>query len=173
MYIEPSHSHILEEGSNKVNFTWKCISQKKHTMQFQLKFVSAADISPNLPYDTIFFVTKDEFTLKNLTLSHNIKPQLTISNTTQSMIKIASANALSIKIFASMNLVISIWLQGVLNSLLGLIQNLAIVVHFPLLNNPMPANIMMINAFLIPIVTFEVLDSAVTTQLFYRFDMIK
>ena len=77
------------------------------------------------------------------------------------------------KAFGGMNIVISIWLQGVLNQILGVIQSLAIIVHFPLLYVPTPANVQMINNFLVPIVTFEVLDSALTTELVYDFDEIK
>ena len=42
--------------------------------------------------------------------------------------------------------------------MLGLIQSLAIVVHFPLMNVPIPANVQVINDFLVPIVTFDILD---------------
>ena len=47
---------------------------------------------------------------------------------------------------------------------------MAIVVHFPLLNVPTPANVQVVNNFLVPIVTFELLDTAFTTELVYDFD---
>ena len=96
-----------------------------------------------------------------------------ISSKTKNMQKVGAAVELSLKTFATMNFILSIWLQGALNSILSLIQNLAIVVHFPLLNIMMPANIQIINAFLVPIITFEILDSTLTTKLIYQFDMVK
>ena len=37
----------------------------------------------------------------------------------------------------------------------------------------MPANFLVIINFLVPIVTFELLDSAFTTELIYEFDKVK
>ena len=79
--------------------------------------------------------------LPNLTLSSNIKPQLKNFNQTETMKKIGGAIESSLKTFASMNFVLSIWFEGMLNQILGLIQNLAVIVHFPLFDIPMPANL--------------------------------
>ena len=170
MYIEPTY---LGKVNVNLNFTWNCTQVNETLMQFKLDFENPVDISPYLPFDTIIFATSWNFTLQNVTISSNIKPQMAEKNFTKSQEKIGQVVESAMKAFGGMNIVISIWLQGVLNQILGVIQSLAIIVHFPLLAVPTPANVQMINNFLVPIVTFEVLDSALTTELVYDFDETK
>ena len=108
-------------------------------MEFQLEFESPIDISPFLPYDTLYFTTSDKFFMPNLTLSSNIKPQIKSSNITTTSEKLGQTAETMMKSFTGMNFVLAVWLQGILNQLLGVIQSLSIVVHFPLLNVPLPA----------------------------------
>lgn len=51
-----------------------------------------------------------------------------------------------------------------------MIQNLQIVIHFPNLKVPTPANVKSINEFLVPIVTFDILDTEYSTEYLLNFD---
>ena len=79
-------------------------------MEFQLNFTKPADISPFLPQDSIFFVTKENFFTQNLTLSSNIRPQINSSNETTNTEQIGQLVESTMNTFTSMNFVMSIWL---------------------------------------------------------------
>ena len=136
MYISPEYK---ENKYKSLNFTWTYVSMQAKEMEFQLEFESPIDISPFLPYDTLYFTTSDKFFMPNLTLSSNIKPQIKSSNITTTSEKLGQTAETMMKSFTGMNFVLAVWLQGILNQLLGVIQSLSIVVHFPLLNVPLPA----------------------------------
>ena len=79
-------------------------------MEFQLNFTTPVDISPLLPQDSIFFVTKENFFFQNLTLSSNIRPQISNSNETTSSEKIGQLVESTMNTFTSMNFIMAIWL---------------------------------------------------------------
>ena len=81
MFIEPTNK---DDKNLNLNFTWNCTKMNATLMQFKLDFENPVDISPYLPFDTIFFVTSSNFSVPNVTISSNIKPQLMISNQTKS-----------------------------------------------------------------------------------------
>ena len=71
MFISPTNK---EDTTVNLNFTWNCTQMNATLMQFQLDFDKPVDVSPNLPFDTIFFVTSKNFSAPNITISSNIKP---------------------------------------------------------------------------------------------------
>ena len=169
MYVKTQN----DDKDLKLNFTWSCIAIKPTLMNFQLYFEEPLDISTQLPQDLFVFATNDSFIVPNLTLSTNIIPQLKNPNVTTNAEKVGEALEYTFKFLGTINLVLSIWLQGILNFILGAVQNLSFIVHFPLLDIAQPANFQNFNNFLVPIVTFELLDSAFTTELVYNFDDVK
>ena len=48
---------------------------------------------------------------------------------------------------------------GSLSLILGMINSLQLIVHLPLINVSTPANVMMVEGVLVPVVMFDVLES--------------
>ena len=57
-----------------------------------------------------------------------------------------------------------------MSRILGVIRNLQIIIHLPLFSTVLPANVMSIFKILIPIVSFDLLDSEFTTEKVLEFD---
>ena len=83
-----------------------------------------------------------------------------------------SAKVLNVVIISSIMLAVisSIWLQGLLSRILGVIRNLQIIIHLPMFNTILPGNVCAVFKILIPIVTFDFLDSESTTEKVLEFD---
>ena len=64
----------------------------------------------------------------------------------------------------------SIWLQGLLSRIFGVIRNLQIIIHLPLFNTVLPGNVDSVFQILIPIIQFDLLDSEYTTEKVLEFD---
>jgi len=56
------------------------------------------------------------------------------------------------------SIVINMFLKGILFMVLGMIESMQIVVHLPLIDIPMPANVIFMFRVLIPLVNFDILD---------------
>ena len=70
-------------------------------------------------------------------------------------------------IFAAIS---SKWIQGLLSRIFGVIRNLQIIIHLPMFNTILPGNVCAVFKILIPIVTFDLLDSESTTEKILEFD---
>ena len=110
MYVVPS----AKDSEVDLNFTWKCTKLEQKEMQFQLNFSTPVDVSPLYPRDTLFFVTKDEFVAKNIMLSKNIPPQISLNDTSNSA-GVAKSIESTMKVIGSMNFFMSIFLNGIMN----------------------------------------------------------
>ena len=64
-----------------------------------------------------------------------------------------------IKVTLIASVVINLLLSGILSMILGMINSLQIIIHFPLLSIAMPANSEIVYSALIPIVTFDLLET--------------
>ena len=65
---------------------------------------------------------------------------------------------------------INVVFQGAMSQLLSFINSLQMLIHLPLLNIIMPANVSSFMQLLVPVVQFDILDSSWTTELIFEFD---
>ena len=61
-------------------------------------------------------------------------------------------------------------MKGPLSKIFGVIRNLQIIIHLPLFNTVLPGNVYSVFQILIPIVTFDLLESKYTTEKVLEFD---
>jgi hypothetical protein len=67
--------------------------------------------------------------------------------------------------------ILSGFISGSMNYLLGFLQSLQLVLHLPMFSIIMPANVAMIFEYILAVVLFDILDPSYTTELVLDFDM--
>jgi len=56
------------------------------------------------------------------------------------------------------SIIMNISFKGALSLILGMINSLQLILHLPIMNTPIPANVMSMFTILIPVVMFDLLE---------------
>jgi len=56
------------------------------------------------------------------------------------------------------SLILNVAFKGALSLVLGMINTLQLILHLPIMNTPIPANVMSMFSILIPVVMFDLLE---------------
>jgi hypothetical protein len=181
IYVEPQGNWHLEEGNSlsQLNFTWNVTKYTSERLFIKLNFSHPLSISPKQIQDTIVVHIKDrrDFFISSTllvdlhanytTLKSAMKKQMPDDNITRNLLAASEAADSSLRTTLVGSIIMNIMIKGAMHLFLGMINNLQVIVHIPMLNVVIPANVMQIYKIILPLVMFDILeDMQILQQIF-------
>ena len=170
IYVQPYADWHLEEHGFEVhpnlNLTWEVIEFNNTRMLIKVRFLNPVQISPKADRDTLmvhiyenstlFFTSGDSFQLHPD--CHSLKKEIP-KQLSQEYLSLSDNAELLAKVVNSV-LVMSAALApvstGPIFTMVMMINTLQIVMHMPMLNVAVPANMFTLQQFLVKSVTFDI-----------------
>mmetsp|Transcript_9281 Transcript_9281/g.14051 ORF Transcript_9281/g.14051 Transcript_9281/m.14051 type:complete len:253 (+) Transcript_9281:2509-3267(+) len=186
IYIVPAAGREKEEGfkMEQVNFTWEApemmADDDEREATFTLVFLNPILISPLEQQDSIIVHFKERyyplenepigFLVGNQTLKLKARKQVEPTALTKNFESGVQATEGALVSLLVISFLLQILLTGGMQYLVVFIRSLQLILHLPLLNVIVPANVLIMFSTTMSIAMFDVLDPAWTTELVLEFD---
>lgn len=153
-----------------LGFSTKSTWPDDQTIILELAWTNPTAVSASQPEDTItvtfngpFFDKEDGLPLEktNIKLTKVLPPQVVPGTLTDAVAAAGDTLQAGSTTMLAGNAVMNIFLQGSLNQVWGMINNLQTIIHAPLINIQFPGNAFMLYEVMITVATFDILPSDV------------
>ena len=103
-------------------------------------------------------------------MTSKVSPQMKDNQNTRNMISSAETTQTAIKSFVLVLITLSFTMAGAMNYFIIFNNTFQILIHLPLLNVVVPANVAKFFNIMCPIATYDIISSDVSTEKIFKFD---